>query len=197
MADVGILLDARAAAYRFNGDEGLFEYTVQAAATLAKYYLSGGNRVSMLALNDNLVRVFPGYGKHQLMRILDRLSSCTPGERDTFTSMKYLPTKLFPRHSVVVLISPVQPADLNAITRLVAKDYQLLLVSPNPVDWAVHNNHQKESAYESYAIRAATLERALTLKRIRKLGAQTIDWKVDQPLLMTLQGARFINKRGP
>ena len=136
MADIGILLDARLAANPYHGADNLFEYSVQAAAALAKNFLSAGNRVSMLVLSDRLVRVFPGYGKRQLVRILDQLAGCTLGERVTFETLKYLPVRLFPSHSVIVIISSLLTQDFDTIARLRAEGYQLLLVSPNPVQWA-------------------------------------------------------------
>ena len=190
MADIGILLDARVVVNPDRGTDNLFEYSVQAAAALAKNFLSAGNRVSMLVLSDRLVRVFPGYGKRQLVRILDQLAGCTLGERVTFETLKYLPVRLFPSHSVIVIISSLLTQDFDTIARLRAEGYQLLLVSPNPVQWAAMD--PSPGTADSFAIRAAGLEREVLLRRIRQMGVQVIDWKVDQSLVTTLQSARFV-----
>jgi len=190
MADIGLLLDARAVTNQYLDSEALFEYSVQAAATLAKYFLSSGNRVSILTLSDRLVRIFPGYGKRQLIQILDQLASCKIGERVTLETLKYLPVKLFPSHSVIVVISPLRPQDFSTITRLHAEGYQLLLLSPNSGKNTLID--RSKISIDSLAIRAANLERAVLLQRFQKIGIQVIDWNVDQSLVQTLQSAHFM-----
>ena len=75
----------------------------------------------MLVLSDRLVRVFPGYGKRQLVRILDQLAGYNLGERVTFETLKYLPVRLFPSHSVIVIISSLRTQDFDTIARLWAE----------------------------------------------------------------------------
>lgn len=190
MADIGLLLDARTITNCVQEKENLIEYSIQATATLARHFIAAGNRVSMLILNDRLVRVFPGYGKRQLMHILDELSGCTLGERVTFGTLKYLPVKLFPSHSVIVLVSPLIPDDFNFIYKLQAEGYQMLVISPNPD----HGLAQRLTAntYDSMAFRAAALERAILLWQIQRAGVQLIDWDTHQSLTRTLQSTRFV-----
>jgi len=187
IADIGILLDARALSYYCVDGEKLFEHSVRAAASLATNFISQGNRVSMLILNDRLVRVFPGYGKHQLLRILEELSGCSKGERVSFDTLKYLPVKLFPNHSLIAIISPLLPGDFPYISRLKAEGYQLLLATPeatNPV--------KTRNAYITCAQRMAALERAGTLKQIQRLRVPVVKWNVNQPQEMSSQFARFV-----
>ena len=190
IADIGLLLDARAIVNPTNGAEDLLKYSIQATTSLAEYFLSSGNRVSLLVLSDRLMRVFPGYGKHQLVRILDQLADCTTGEKVTLETLKYLPASLFPRQSLIVIISPLFPGDFNTLQRIKAEGYQILLVCPNPIQWSkmVHST----SSFGSFAIRAAALERKAQLLRIQKMGIQTIDWQVDSSLISTLRSARFM-----
>ncbi len=193
MADIGLLLDGRAVTNQSCGSENLFEYSIQAAATLAKYFLSSGNRVSMLVLSDRLARIFPGYGKRQLVRILDQLADSTLGERVTLETLKYLPVRLFPSHSVIVIISSLRSQDFNTIARLHAEGYQLLLVSPNPVQMA--STDFSVNTYDSFAVRAASLERSVLLRRFQQIGIQVIDWQVNVSLMKTLQSAHFARMR--
>jgi uncharacterized protein (DUF58 family) len=192
MADIGLLLDTRAVTNQYFGTENLFEYSIHAAATLAKFFLSSGNRVSMLLLSDHLARIFPGYGKRQLVRILDQLAGCKLGERVTLETLKYLPGRLFPGHSVIVIISPLRSQDFSTIARLHAKGYQLLLLRPSPAK-SFLTDHSK-STFDSFSIRATNLERAVLLKRFQQIGIQVIDWNVDQSLIQTLQSARLARK---
>lgn len=189
MADIGLLLDARVIANHICGAETLLEYSIQAAATLARYSISAGNRVSMLILNDHLVRVFPGYGKHQLIRILDELAACSPGKRVSFNTLRYLPVKLFPGHSVILLISPLLPEDFKTIHQLQAEGYQLLVVSPNPASFL---SNLPDHSYDVLANRAFSLERAVLIRQLQKKGVQIIDWDVTQSLIKTLHSTQFV-----
>ena len=190
MADVGLLLDARMVTNRYFSNENLFEYSIQATAALSKHFITAGNRVSMLVLSDRLVRVFPGYGKRQLTRILDQLAGCTLGENITLGSLKHLPVKLFPSHSVIVFISTLAAGDYSKIARLQAEGYQILVISPDPAHGISGN--QEPGSMDSLAMRAVCLERALLLRRFQRIGIQVIDWNINRSLMETLRTARFV-----
>ncbi len=177
MADIGILLDGRAAVNLELADASLFEYGVQTAAALGRAFLRSGNRVSLLVLGDRVTQVFPGYGKRHLARILDRLAACEPGDMVAFDTMQYFPVRQFPPGSVIVLISPLRNRDIKTISRLRGDGYQLLVISPNPLEYA---QGMSRSAWLAY--RAARIEREIMLRRIRKLGVKVIDWRIHQPL---------------
>lgn len=177
VADIGIIVDGSAAAHRTNGKDDLFEYSVQAAAALAKNLLRVGNRLSLLTLGDRMMRVFPGTGKRQLVRVLDVLAGCLPGEKISLNTLKYLPVRLFPSHSLIIIISPLRAGDFSAIARLRASGYRVLVVSPNPVQFS------GQGGRHPLAVRAAQLERSVLLWRMREIGVQVIDWSVTQSLL--------------
>lgn len=174
MADIGLILDGSAASNLKNGSEELFEYSIQAAAVLARSILRAGNRLSLLALGERVDRVFPGTGRYQLERILNKLAACHPGENVSLNTLKYLPVKLFPSHALIILVSPLHPGDLPAISRLLAGGYQVVVVSPDPVKFVSRGSHQP------LAIRAAAVERAALIWRIRKIGARVMDWPISQ-----------------
>ena len=180
MADVGLLLDCRAITDLAFGDDNLFEHSVQAAATLARDFLSMGNRVSLLTLSTKIVRVFPGYGKRQLVQILDQLSACQPAENVSVDLLKYLPKKLFPSRSMIVLVSPLRSEDLDALKRMRSEGYQVLVVSPDTVQFI--SRTQSATTDLSYAIRLARIERTLLLWKIRQMGVEVINWDVNKPL---------------
>lgn len=182
IADVGLILDAR----RIAIDPALFEYSAQAAAGLAESFLRAGNRVSLLVLSDVLVRAFPGYGKAQRQRVLAALAAArvSEGANVTIDTLKYLPVRLFPSRSQLIFISPLAPGDANALRRLRAFGYSLLALSPDPVDFAARAGGPGE-----LALRAARIERELTLRQVRRAGAALVDWKVSQPLDAVLRVA--------
>ncbi len=177
MADIGIILDGNSAINLDNGGAELIEYSIQAAAVLAKSLLGMGNRVSMLTLGERVARVFPGTGKRQLALILNQLAMCAPGGKVSLDMLKYLPVRLFPSRSLLIVISPLRRTDVNPILRLRAEGYQVLLVSPDPILFSCRSPRNR------LAIRAARLERAALLWKMREKGVHVIDWPVDQPLL--------------
>jgi uncharacterized protein (DUF58 family) len=185
MADIGIILDGSAAININDGQEDLFEYSVRAAAALAKSLLQMGNRISLLALGERVERVFPGTGKRQLAKINHTLAVCRPGEKISLDTLKYLPVKLFPSHSLIVVISPLRKLDFMPIARLRADGYQVLAVSPDPVRFSSRKSHSP------LAVRAAQIERAALLWRIRSLGVHAIDWSVEQPLFNMIRADRW------
>jgi uncharacterized protein (DUF58 family) len=84
----------------------------------------------------------------------------------------------------MIIISPLRQRDVGTITRLRAEGYQVLLVSPDPVRFA------GQGVAHSLAFRAARLERAALLWRIREMGVDVIDWPVDCPLVNPLRSIR-------
>lgn len=176
MADIGVIVDGSLAGDLQRGGEALFEYTIQAAAAVAREALRTGNRLSALILGERVVRVFPGTGKHQLQNVLDQLAACRPGENVSLDMLKYLPVRLFPSHLLLVFVTPLRSSDLTAITRMRASGYQALVISPDPVRFAEDGTHHP------LALRAAQLERRALLWRLRQMGVQVLDWPVDQPL---------------
>lgn len=170
MADIGLIVDGSTALNLRSGQEQLFESSIQAAAVIASDMIQNGNRLSMLVLGDQVVRVFPGTGKQHLTRILNQLAEVQPGENVTLGTIKYLPRKLFPCHALIIIISPLSENDIPIITRLLASGYQVQVVSPDPIKFV------SQSTRHSLAVRAAGLERLALLWRIRKLGVKVLDW---------------------
>ena len=180
VADVGLVLDARQRHdLQANGDS-LFEHAVRATASLADAFLRDGNRVAMLTYGAGLSWLFPGYGRLQRERILQALARVQTGESEIFDSLDYLPTRLFPPHSQIVIISSLCNADLATLIRLRAHGYELLIISPDPI--AFERASAQADATLALGARIAQRERAILLQRLRQAGAQIVDWPVEKPL---------------
>lgn len=180
IADVGVILDARQRHDLFANGDSLFEHAVRAAAALADTFLRGGNRVALLTYGAGLTWVFPGYGRLQRERILQALGRAQTGESDIFETLEYLPTRLFPAHSQIVLVSPLCTDDLRTLVRLRAHGYEILIVSPDPI--AFEAAGVTAGRYTAIGERLARLERTILLRRLRQAGIQVVDWAVDRPL---------------
>lgn len=178
IADVGIILDARQQSdfVRKNGDS-LFEYAVQATGSLSDALLNDGNRVGLLIYGFGLERTFPGYGKVQQERILQALGQARTGHNFALETMGYLPTKFFPAGSQIVMVSPLAVGDVQAFTRLRACGYEVLVVSPDPIDFEARGLN----VYGEGAWRIAHIERALLLRKLQRMGIRVLDWQVDRP----------------
>jgi uncharacterized protein (DUF58 family) len=186
-ADVGLILDARLPVYgpAANNKTGeLFEASVQAAAALAKAFLDDGNRLSLLVYGESMGRVFPGYGKLQMDRILRTLARAQPGFNYALESLKYLPTRLFPAGSQLVIVSPLSPNDIHFFRRLRSQGYSLLLIVPDPLGYEAGDF--PPSTEKAYALRLARIQRRLLLRALDGLSVQVVDWNIAQSLDKTL-----------
>ncbi len=188
MADVGLILDTRGSNPHTGNNDDFFEQSIQATAALAKTFLRAGNRVSLLAMGERVIRVFPGYGKRQLVNILDKLAECRLEDTISLDTLRYFPVRLFPSHTMIVLISPLRSQDFKTIARLRAEGYQIVVVSPNPIRYIARE--QETKGYGQLALRLVTLEREVLLWSIRKVGVEVVDWAVDQPLEKAIRSRR-------
>ena len=188
IAEIGLILDARQSVEMRIGSESLFEHGVTAAASLAEMFIHQGHRVSLMVFGKKTSIAFPGYGKTQLHRIMSCLSRARV-EFDGHSSphIDFLPIRMFPGRSMIIVISPLTSGDLSLYQRLRASGYQALLVSPNPIDFAV--TETSGDRYYKMAVRTARIERRLALNSIAALQIPVIDWNVSQPLFPLVRNA--------
>ncbi|HKI55036.1 MAG TPA: DUF58 domain-containing protein [Anaerolineales bacterium] len=179
VADVGIVLDGRLGTNSFAGGHSLFEHSVQAAAALADALLGQGNRVGLLVYASFLAWTFPGYGKMQRERILHSLAHATPGGSEVFSDFGHLPTRLFPPESQIVLVSPLTEDDMMPLVQLRAQGYQVLVVSPDPVQFEL--SYLPKNRNIDIASRVITMERKLLFQKVQRAGIQVLEWDVRDP----------------
>lgn len=180
VADVGIVLDGRIKANEFAHGHSIFEYSVQAAASIADALLTQGNRVGLLLYATYLGWTFPGYGKLQRERILHALANAKTGESQVFSNIEYIPTQLFPSQSQIVFVSPLMEDDLRPLIRLRAQGYDVLVVSPDPVKFELSYLPNSNSDVE-LAGRVLQMERLVLLQRLQRANIHVIDWDVKEP----------------
>ncbi len=184
IADVNVILDVRIRAHHrvTNGDT--FEPAVHAAASLATHFLDRGNRVGLLIYGDVLDWTYPGFGRVQRERILDSLATARPADKAVFEDLRYIPTRLFPSRSQLVVVSPLAGEDdVETLGLLQARGYQVILVSPNPIDrWIERNIGNTDQESLQLAARIIRLDRRISLNSLARIGVKVVDWKVDEPL---------------
>ena len=182
IVDVGLILDARMQSdvAGVGKEDGLFEHSIRATVALADSFLTDGNRVGLLIYGRGMEFVLPGYGKIQRQRILQSLASAQTGSSFAFKSLEYLPTRFYPSHSQIVLVSPLEKEDLPVFTQLRALGYELLVVSPDAISFEA--GHLKLEKSTELAIRIARIERQLLIREMKRIGIPVVDWQVDQSL---------------
>lgn len=180
VSDVGIVLDGRLKTNEFAPGHSLFEYSVQAAASMADALLSQGNRVGLLLYATYLGWTFPGYGKIQRERILHALANAKTGDSQVFSDLEHIPTRLFPPESQILFVSPLAEDDLKPLVQLRAQGYDVLVVSPNPVKFEL-SYLPKSNAQVTLAGRVLQMERALLLQKLQRASIQVLDWDVTEP----------------
>lgn len=188
IADIGLILDGRQNMEMQIGDESLFEHGVSTTASLAEMFLHQGHRISLLVVAKRLTMAFPGYGKIQLNRVLGCLSKARieSGERVS-ANLDFLPIRMFPSHSLIIVISPLAADDLSFYQRLRAYGYQVMLISPDPLDFL--HSALDQDINTRLAIRTVRLERRLLLDRIARLRIPVINWPVHQPIYPLVRNA--------
>jgi uncharacterized protein (DUF58 family) len=180
VADVGIVLDGRLRTNEFARGHSLFEYSVQAAASLADALLNQGNRVGLLLYASYLGWTFPGYGKVQRERILHALATAKIGASQVFSDLEHIPTRLFPPESQLVFVSPLTEDDLKPLVKLRSQGYHVLVVSPNPVKFELSYLPSSNASID-LAGRVIHLERLLLLQRLQRANIHVLDWDVSEP----------------
>lgn len=179
VADVGLVLDGRLRTNEFAHGHSLFEYSVQATASLADALLTQGNRVGLLVYATYLAWTLPGYGKIQRERILHALANARTGESQVFSDLEHLPTRLFPRESEIILVSPLSDDDFDPLVQLRAQGYEVVVVSPNPIKFELA--YLPASRTIDLAGRIVHMERTMLLQKMGRAGIHVLDWDVAEP----------------
>ncbi len=181
IADVTVILDARERAHTQVGSEGTFLHAVRAAASLAAHFLSRGNGVGLLIYGDFLNWTLPGYGRIQKERILDALARARPGGKAVFEDLYFIPTRLFPPQSQLVLVSPlVGEEDIEVVGVLRARGYEVLLVRPDLLPYELARARRDPG--HDLARRILTVRQGLLLSALSRLRVAVVNWDVTQPL---------------
>ena len=187
IADVTVILDARERVNVRIGSAAVFDHAVRAAASLALHFLDQGNYVGLLIYGNYLDWTYLSTGRVQRERILEALARARTADKSVFEDLRNIPARLFPPRSQLILVSPLADEDdVEILGILRAREYQILLVSPN----VLASKRAERPADESLglAVRIAQLRRGLLLDTLRRIGVQVIDWDISEPLTVPLHG---------
>ncbi len=196
IVDVTIILDARVLTNQYHGVSGQFAYSVRAAAALADYFLDSGNNVGLLTYGDFLDWIYPGYGKRQRQRVLEALARVHISDKAVFQDLRFMPTRFFPSHSQLVIVSPLTEDDIEILGILHAREYQIIVVSPNPllIERVLHTDTDDPAWILAH--RLAAVERKTLLSALMRVGIQVVDWDVARPLSPQIEWALSRQRSG-
>jgi len=180
IADVGIMIDARHNSNLPGENDSLFEFSTQAAASLAATLLNAGNRVGLLVFGYGLQRVIPGYGRRQLNRILRALARAETGQSYSLNHLASIPARLFSPHSQLIVITPLIDIDPGIFVSMKINGYDVIEVSPNPIPY--EEKCLASGPHLATSARLAGVERKLTLHRLMRAGIPVMDWNVEDRL---------------
>src|SRR5690606_26167852 len=104
------------------------------------------------------------------------LGAARTGHNFALESLGYLPTRFFPSGSQIIMVSPLMNTDVPAFMQLRACGYEVLVISPDPVDFEA----RALGVDGGPAWRIARVERALLLRKLQRMGIRVLDWQVSR-----------------
>ena len=136
-ADTIVIVDARPASDLSSGDASLIKYSIRGAISIADKLLRDRNRVGLVTIGMDSERIPPGYGRRQYTRLVLSLIKLRAGGFFTFENIPSYLKYFYPHLAQVVLVSPlVDSGAYGAAAEIARSGYELLILSPNPVDFS-------------------------------------------------------------
>jgi len=176
------------------------EYSIRAAVAIASNFLKRRDRVGLIVYGKTegkLKWVYPESGKKQLYKIIKEIVAvqssgtycCNPAIN---TALKHM----LPKKSLIVLLSSLEndPTLPTALENLLARNYNVIVLSPSPIDLEYALSTQEP--HHKVAQKILSFERKNVLSKLRKTGARVVDWDPIIPLAASLKEVeRFQTRR--
>jgi uncharacterized protein (DUF58 family) len=163
------------------------EFSVKAAATLAKSFMRRTNRVGLVTYGSKVRVIRPGAGETQLTTLMSTLTGTyASGNTSLKSAVKTAMPYLTPR-SPIVIISPLDNDEtVNEIVRdLTAQNYDITVISPSSIEF-----EREATGLYSPRYLMVKLERENQIAELAKLGIRVIDWTPDLPVSEVVREVR-------
>lgn len=189
--DVIIILDARDIQNIGTITKNPLEYGIKAAVAVASHFLKRRDRVGLIVYGKSegkLKWIYPESGKKQLYKIIKELVEVqSKGEFLFHGVINISMTYMLPKKSLIILISSLEqdPTIPKAVETLIARNFDVIILSPSPVD--IEYSLNPESPYYQVAGRILSFERNVFLSKLRNTGARVVDWNPTIPLAASLK----------
>jgi uncharacterized protein (DUF58 family) len=184
-ADTILIVDARPASNLISpGGESLVKNSARAAISLSDKLLRDRNRVGLVTIGLDTSRIPPGYGRRQYNKLVLSLIRVRAGGLFTFENLPSYLKYFYPHLAQVIMISPLLDREaFNAAGEIARSGYELLVLSPNPVDYSsTKKERRKEDRILRISRELALMVRFNNLVHLRDSGALVLDWSKDEPL---------------
>jgi uncharacterized protein (DUF58 family) len=186
--DAIIILDSRKDCEVGALQRTTIDHGVRAAMSLTSEILKNRDRVGLIVQRDVLDWVYPGFGRRQLYRIIDRLVKVKAGGIWSFEHITWVVSRFFPPESQIIIISPlIDFKGINTIVDLCAHGFDIIIVSPSPI--AVEAEICPQNKIYDMASRVLLMERQNIISRLRR-HARIVDWNPNDPLAVALKGVK-------
>ena len=202
-ADTIVIVDARPQANVVSSSgESLVDCSVRASIALTDKLLRDRNRVGLVTIGADTERIAPGYGRRQYNRLVLSLVRVRAGGYFTFENIPTYLRFFYPHLAQVVLVSPLADGDsLKAAAEISRSGYELLAVSPNPIDFSTSLDDKADSDEESrrnleISVELARLQRRMNLGELsRAPGVIVLDWRKGDDLDYSLSKTMKLRRR--
>ncbi len=185
--DAMIFVDARDITKTGTVLRNPLEYSIKAAATLAKSFMRRTNRVGLVTYGSKVRVIRPGAGETQMTTIISTLTGTYAGGNTTLKSaVKTAMPYLTPR-SPIIIISPLDDDEtVNEIVRnLTAQNYDITIISPSSIEF-----EREATGLYSPKYLMIKLERENRIAELTKYDVRVIDWTPELPVSEVVRGVR-------
>jgi len=189
--DVVIMIDSRESQNIGTIKHNPIEYNVKAALSIASKFLKRRDRVGLIIYGKKegqLKWIYPDSGKKQLNKLIKEIVEIkAEGEFSFWGAVEKAVAHMLPKKSLIILISSLEK-DLTipeTVQHLIALRYNVLIVSPSPID-IEYTMFPSDKLYK-IAYKILSLERKNFIVKLRNNGARVIDWNPTLPLTLAIK----------
>jgi uncharacterized protein (DUF58 family) len=150
---------------------------VEAVVELARSHLGVQDRVGLVGVGGYLDWIVPSLGPRQLHRLVDAVLDTQVVVSLADRSLALVPSQALPPRAFVVALTPLVDArSAGLLARVKARGCDLAVIEVSPVAFL----DRPVRAADRLAFRAWELERDLTRRRLRSIGATVVEWRRGQ-----------------
>jgi uncharacterized protein (DUF58 family) len=192
VADIVIMLDARATSGTGTLGHNALIYGSRAAATLTNFFIKRRDSVALIVFGEKLLSIKPSQGTKQLYEILTALAGAEPNGNLPMKGVAEVSSPYMPRRSPVILISNLDgdPSVIDAISFLRTLEFDVVLLTPSSIEFELMSRKRLEAGVErSLEYEVLRLERDILVQDLRGYGASVVEWDPKVPLLAILLSA--------
>jgi uncharacterized protein (DUF58 family) len=131
--DVILVIDARESVGEMARTEELVDKEINAACSLASFYLRQRDRVGLLVMSDVLEVLPPRYGRRQFEAIVDKLLDVRKGGKISSMGLPKTLQRNFPSNALILIISPLDDFILTqSIKEMSARGHSTAVLAVRP-----------------------------------------------------------------